>query len=78
MNPNIKAILISMIVFYIVFIVIFLILDNFTDNQGLGVLTAISAVIAFLLSPRRQIVVTQSGKNIYLKWIFSQKVYRIN
>jgi hypothetical protein len=37
-------------------------------------LTAISAVLTVVLSPQRRIVKKQSGDEIQLKWLFSNKV----
>lgn len=77
MSANTKAILISFIIFFAIFIACRLVIGYFLSIENAGVLGAISAVVAIVLSPRRSVIVTQSDKQIYLKWVFSKKMYRI-
>ena len=77
MSPNTKAILISLLIFLGIFSVVLLIFRVVLGlNEG-PVAGMISAVIAALFSPKRTVINKQSGKEVQLKWFFSDRIYII-
>ncbi|GGI56249.1 hypothetical protein [Winogradskyella haliclonae] len=77
MNPSTKAILISLLIFLGIFILVLLFFKGILGLTEGPVAGMISAVIAALFSPRRTIINKQSGKEVQLKWFFSDRIYII-
>lgn len=76
MNPNLKAILVSLVIFVLIFLGIRTLLTIYFNIENATILTLISVVGASILSPRRIIVKKQTGKEVLLKWVFSKKIIR--
>ncbi|WP_166383521.1 MULTISPECIES: hypothetical protein [unclassified Polaribacter] len=56
---------------YPILIVLFmLIFDQFYTSDNFPLKAAISAVLAFIISPRKKIILTQTGKKKQITWIF--------
>jgi len=77
MNPNTKAILISIILFVLIFLIIFFSVRWIFNNTEGPLPGFIAAAIAAIFAPRRQIIYKQSGKEVQLTWFFSKKIFHL-
>ncbi|WP_299115663.1 hypothetical protein [uncultured Winogradskyella sp.] len=77
MNSSTKAIIISLLVFLGIFLVVLLFFKVVLGLSDGPIAGMISAVIAALFSPRRTVISKQSGKEVQLKWFFSERIYII-
>lgn len=74
MKTSTKASLYVFLIFLITYLIIRFGIQMVFSDINSYLLTAISAVLTVLLSPQRRIVRKQSGDEIQLKWLFSNKV----
>ena len=58
------------LIYPILIVVFMLIFDQLYTMESLPMKAGICAVIAFFLSPRKKIVLTETGKIIQITWIF--------
>ena len=77
MNSSTKAIIISLLVFLGIFLVVLLFFKVVLGLSDGTIDGMFSAVIAALFSPRRTVINKQSGKEVQLKWFFSDRIYII-
>lgn len=77
MNSSTKAIIISLLVFLGIFLVVLLFFKVVLGLSDGPIAGMFSAVIAALFSPRRTVINKQSGKEVQLKWFFSDRIYII-
>ena len=77
MKTKAKGSLIAMIIFFFIYLIFWSTIRYVFKDLQIPIVGAITAVIAVLLSPQRQVVKTQSGEQVYLKWLFSKKVIKI-
>ncbi|MCT4629332.1 hypothetical protein [Winogradskyella sp.] len=74
MKTSTKANLYVFIIFLVTYLIIRFIIQLVFNDINSYLLSAISAAITVILSPQRRIVRKQSGDQIQLKWLFSNKV----
>ena len=77
MNSSTKAILISLLIFLGVFLIVLITLRGVFGLIEGPIAGMISAVLAAIFSPRRSIINKQTGKEVQLKWFFSNRIYII-
>ena len=59
---------------YPILIVLFmLVFDQIYKIESLPLKVGICAILAFFVSPRKKIVLTETGKTIQITWIFLKK-----
>jgi len=74
MKTSTKAGLYVFLIFAVIYIIIrFSIQAIFVDINQM-ILAVASAVITVILTPQRRVIKKQSGDEIQLKWLFSNKV----
>lgn len=74
MNIEVKARFYYFGIFFIVYIFFWTIIHYVFQDLDTVYVGVLSVVFAVFLSPQKQIVRKQSGRQIQLKWIFSKKV----
>ena len=74
MKTSTKASVYVFLIFAVTYLVIRFGIELLVDDINRYLLSAVSAAITVVLSPKRRIVKKQSGDQIQLKWIFSKKV----
>jgi len=74
MNLKTKANIYSIIIFLLIYLIVWVIIFFIFDRLNTVTVSAITAGIAALLAPQEQIIETQSGKKVQLKWLFFDKV----
>ncbi len=77
MSSKIKATLYAYGIFFVIFLIIWLVIHNLFQDLSSPILGAITAMITVLLAPQRQVIKTQSGEKVQLKWLFSKRVIHI-
>ncbi|WP_179337483.1 hypothetical protein [Winogradskyella ludwigii] len=74
MKTSTKASIYIFVIFLVTYLVLRFGIQYLFNDINRFLLTAISAVLTVVLSPQRRIVKKQSGDEIQLKWLFSNKV----
>lgn len=76
MSPKLKAFVYNFIGFAPIYFIGYLLLTKFTTLTGFAV-PAISALAAIVLAPKFQVVKTQTGDKIFVKWLFFKDVREV-
>ena len=76
MNIKIKAFLYNFLGFAPIYFISYFFITKFDLLQGFWVPLA-SAILSVVFSPKFQVVTTQDGEKLYMKWIFKKGVQEI-
>lgn len=76
MNKKVKAFFYNFISFAPVYLVSYFFIVRFNLLEGIFI-PIVSAVLSFLLSPKFQVVSTNNGDKIYMKWLFKKGVREV-
>ncbi len=77
MKLQTKASILSVLIFFVIYLIVWCLIYFIFDKVSILIISAITAGIATILSPREQIIQTQSGPKIQFKWLFFKKVITI-
>ncbi len=77
MSTKAKGSLIAMVIFFIIYLILWFSIRYIFKNLNTSILSGITAAITVILSPQRRVIQTQSGEEVYLKWLFSKKIIKI-
>ncbi|QVY64693.1 hypothetical protein [Polaribacter sp. Q13] len=58
------------LIYPIIIVLFMLIFDQFYKTDSLPLKAGICAVLAFMISPRKKIIITQTGKKKQITWLF--------
>jgi hypothetical protein len=73
MSPKIKALVYNFFGFAPIYFIVYVLLIQFTTLTGLAI-PAIAAFAAIILAPKFQMVKTQNGDKVFMKWLFLKGV----
>lgn len=76
MQLKTKSFLYQLLSFVIVFLPFRIMLDKFTSLEGI-LPSIISFVITLFLAPKFQVVKTNQGEKLFMKWIFKKGVQEL-
>jgi hypothetical protein len=76
MKANLKAVVLSIVIFAMLFFAVHTLLSIYFNIEDTRIIALIAGTVAFVFSPRRVILRKQSGREIHLKWLFSNKIIR--
>lgn len=76
MQIKTKSFLYQLLSFVIVFLPFRIMLDKFTSLEGI-LPSIISFVITLILAPKFQVVKTNQGEKLFMKWIFKKGVQEL-
>jgi hypothetical protein len=73
MSPKIKALVYNFFGFAPIYFIGYVLLVQFTTFTGFAI-PALAAFAAIILAPKFQMVKTQSGDKVFMKWLFLKGV----
>lgn len=76
MNIKIKAFLYNFLSFAPIYFISYFFITRFDLLQGFWI-PLVSAGFSVILSPKFQVITTQQGEKLYMKWIFKKGVQEI-
>lgn len=76
MQLKTKSFLYQLLSFVIVFLPFRIVLDKFSSLEGI-LPSIISFVITLILAPKFQVVKTNQGEKLFMKWIFKKGVQEL-
>ena len=76
MSPKVKAFVYNFLGFAPIYFIGYLLLMKFTTLTGFAI-PAISALVAIVLAPKFQVVKTQNGDKLFVKWLFMKDVREV-
>lgn len=76
MSPKIKALVYNFFGFAPIYFLGYFLIGKFTTLTGFAI-PALAALAAIILAPKFQIVKTQTGDKLFMKWLFIKGVREI-